>query len=114
MMSRNVTNNEQTRYVGKNLLPTAFAMSRFEQVEAILSLEKSSSNAGIRGDAMWTKESQFSLTLEEIWSQIEQKQARAAREGAREVVWRSLTICATRKCAQIVRLRQTTREVDER
>ena len=73
-------------------------MSRFKLVEAIVSLEKSSSDAGIGGDATWTKESQFSLTLEEIWSQSERKQARFAREGAREVVWRSLT----------------TKEVDER
>ena len=84
MTSRNVTNIEQTGYVGKNMLATAFAMSRFDLVEAIVSLEESSSNAGIGGYATWTKEKGCSATLDEIWAQSERKQARSAWEGAIE------------------------------
>ena len=86
MTSQNVTNLAQTGYVGKNLLATAFAMSRFELVEAIFSPEKSSSYAGIGGYATctWTKENRSSATSEEIWTHSEWKQARSVREGATE------------------------------
>ena len=84
MTSRNVTNIAQTGYVGKNLLATVFAMSRFELVEAIVSPEESSSDAGIGGYATWTKENRSSATLDEIWTKRECKQARSAWEGAIE------------------------------
>ena len=47
-MSQNIT---QTGYVGKKLSATAFAVSPFELVEATVSLQESSSDAGIRGYA---------------------------------------------------------------
>ena len=56
MTSRNITNIEQTGCVGKNLLATAFTVSRSELVEAIVSPEESSTDAGIGGRTTKTKE----------------------------------------------------------
>ena len=84
MTSRNVTNIAQTGYVGKSLLATAFAVSGFELVEAIVSPGESSSDARIGGYATWTKENRSSATMEEIWTQSERKLARSAREGTIE------------------------------
>ena len=66
MTSRHVTNIAQTGYVGKNLLTTAFAMSRFELIEAIISPEKSSSDVGIGGYATWTKKA----NLVQLWKKF--------------------------------------------
>ena len=78
MTSLNVTKIEQTGYVGKNLMATVFAMSRFALVEAIVSREESASDAGIGEYATWAKENQSSATLDEIWTQSKPKLARSA------------------------------------
>ena len=55
MTSRKVTNIAHIGYVGKNMLAMAFTMSRFDLVEAIVSPDESSNDAGIGGYATWTK-----------------------------------------------------------
>ena len=81
MTLRNVSNVAQTGYVGKNLLATTFAMSRFELVEAIVSPEKSSSDAGIGGYATWTKETD----LVQLWRKFVRAMRKYARQTTREV-----------------------------